>query len=281
MRDEEQIRANEARREAAERRRAERRRRAALFVLLVILALGAVFALGWYVTTVKTIKVIGLTSQTEDRIITRSGLYTGKNIFTYDLYKAKKNIESDPYIRCESISRSLPSTLLITVSERKEFAAVQSGASFCVIDREGVVLALGRSLESCEGLLPVYGLGSMGLKLGDRIDSDGGKLRPYTVMQLIEAIGDRLYMIAAIDISNSSNIRLVTSDGTTVFLGDSVNIPSKVERMFRAMAQVDPFKASTAIIYVNSTGTTDISYPTPEPTIAPETTREPDSADEP
>lgn len=279
MRDEEQKKANEARRQAGEERRAARGRRAALFVLLVILALGAVFALGWYVTTVKTIKVTGLTSQTEEQIITRSGLYTGKNIFTYDLYKAKKNIESDPYIRCEGISRSLPSTLVISVSERKEFAAVQSGGSFCVIDREGVVLALGRSLESCEGLIPVYGLGSMGLKLGDRINSDGGKLRPYTVMQLFDAIGDRLYLIAEIDISNTSNIRLVTSDGTTVFLGDSVNIPSKIERMFRAIAQVDPFKASTAIIYVNSTGTTDISYPTPEPIITPEPTQEPDSTD--
>lgn len=251
---------------------------AAFFAVTAIIIVAVILIAAYFITTVRTITVAGNSVRSGDSIINLSGLYTGKNIFTYDLKTAKRNIEKDPYLKCESVRAVLPSTISIVVTERREFAAILlGGGSYCVIDRTGLVLDIDRTEESVGGLLPIYGLGSMGFTVGTRIDDDGGKLRPYTVMQMLDSIGDRIVKIRCIDISNSSSVKVITVEGVTVMLGDSVNIPSKIDRMFRALEKVDPAKAETAIVYVNSTGTTDLSYPTP----IPETTPEPIETEEP
>lgn len=255
---------------------------AALAAVLAIMVFGALFIGAYLITSVKTITVYGNSEYSDEKIINLSGLYTGRNIFLCDLSAAKKAIEKDPYLKCESVSKKLPSTIVIRVSERREFAALFSGnGAYCVIDREGCVLDVGRSQESVEGLLPVYGLGSMGFSVGTSITDDAGKLRPYTLMQILETIGDRLWAIHSIDVSNSSNVKLITSDGVTVILGDSVNIPSKIERMFIALPKIDPEKADIAVIYVNSTGSVDLSYKTPEPFNTPSPAGTPDPGSEP
>ena len=244
----------------------------AAFIAVAAIAVAAVLFVGAYtITKVRTITVSGNNKYSADSIINLSGLYTGKNIFTYDLGAARRNIEKNPYIKCDSVRRALPSSIRISVTERREFAAILLGSgNYCVIDETGFVLDIGRTQESVEGLLPIYGLGSMGFAVGTRINDDGGRLRPYTVMQMLDSIGDRIVKIKSIDISNSSNVKLTTVEGVTVVLGDSVNIPSKIDRMFRALEKVDPARAGTAVIYVNSTGTTDLSYPTPIPSNTPE-----------
>lgn len=254
-----------------------------LIAIACVLALAGLIVGGYFLTKVNRITVVGNTQYSAETVINRSGLYTGKNIFAYDLGAAKKRIEEDPYLVCSGIRRVFPSGLEINVSERREFAAVaMTGGNYCVIDDTGYVLSVGKR-DSLDGLLPIYGLSSMGFSVGTRIDMDKSKLRPYTVMELIDALGDNSYKIREIDISNASNVKLVTKEGVTVFLGDSVDIASKIQRMFNALAKVDPEKASTAIVYVNTSGTTDLSYPTAAPTETPgpTATPEPGETEEP
>ncbi|MCR5611966.1 MAG: FtsQ-type POTRA domain-containing protein [Clostridiales bacterium] len=247
----------------------------AVIAVLAILIAALLLLGGYFLTKVRRITVTGNENYSSDTIINLSGLYTGKNIFAYDLAAARRGINKDPYLYCEGISRKYPFTLVIRVKERKEFAAILlGGGTYCVIDETGCVLDIGRTEESVSGLLPIYGLGTMNFTVGTRIDEDGGKLRPYTVMRIIENVGDRVSSLKYIDISNSSSVKIVTANGVTVMLGDSVNIPSKIERMFKALPKVDPLKASRAIIYVNSSGSTDLSYPTPAPVITPEPTEQ-------
>ena len=254
-----------------------------LIAIACVLALAGLIVGGYFLTKVNRITVVGNTQYSAETVINRSGLYTGKNIFAYDLGAAKKRIEEDPYLVCSGIRRVFPSGLEINVSERREFAAVaMTGGNYCVIDDTGYVLSVGKR-DSLDGLLPIYGLSSMGFSVGTRIDMDKSKLRPYTVMELIDALGDNSYKIREIDISNASNVKLVTKEGVTVFLGDSVDIASKIQRMFNALAKVDPERASTAIVYVNTSGTTDLSYPTAAPTETPgpTATPEPGETEEP
>ncbi|MBO4384305.1 MAG: FtsQ-type POTRA domain-containing protein [Clostridia bacterium] len=248
---------------------------AAFIAVLAILGLALILIGGYFLTKVRSIAVYGNETYSADAIINLSGLYTGRNIFAYDLAAAKKGVNKDPYLYCEAVSRKYPSQLVIRVKERKEYAAILlGGGSYCVIDESGWVLDIGRSEESVAGLLPIYGLGSMGFTVGTKIDADAGRLRPYTVMRIIESVGSRVSSLKYVDISNSSSVKIVTSNGVTVMLGDSVNIPSKIERMFRALPKVDPLMAQRAIIYVNSTGSTDVSYPTPAPVVTPAPTEQ-------
>ena len=236
---------------------------------------------GYFLTKVKSITVAGNSRYTAETIINRSGLYTGRNTLLYDLDEAKKRIEEDPFLICTGIRRVFPSGLEINVKERREYGAVaMTGGNYCVIDDTGYVLSVGKR-ESLDGLIPIYGLSSMGFSVGTRIDMDKSKLRPYTVMEMITALGENSYKIREIDISNASNVKLVTTDGVTVYLGDSIDIPAKIQRMFKALAKVDPAKASSAIVYVNTSGTTDLSYPTAAPTETPEPAETPEPSETP
>ena len=249
--------------------------RAMLIVLLVLLFIAGAFAGLYYMTIVDSITVTGCERYSADAVINLSGLYTGKNIFLYDLNAAEKSIETDPYLECVGIERVFPSGLRINVNERHEFAAVfTSAGAACIIDKEGYVLEVGR-VSGTEGLIPIYGLGAMGFSVGTAIDNDKSLLRPYTVMEMLRSIVDRTWVIGSIDISNTSSVKLITPEGITVMLGDSVLIPQKIERMFRVLDKVDPEKASGTVLYVNANGTTDISFATPAPTDEPTATPEP------
>ena len=247
---------------------------------LLLIAAGAAIAL-YFVAQVETITVSGCERFSEADVINLSGLYTGRNLYLYDLNEAKHGIEQSPYLDCKAIRRVFPHELHIEVNEREELLAISSaGGIYTVTDREGFVLDVGKRTDTT-GLIPVYGFGSMGFTTGTSIISDRTKLRPYTLMQLIEAIGDRTDRIASIDLSNSASIRITTAEGAVIMLGDSINVPEKIEYMFNALRKADAASLPGAVIYINSNGTADIAYPTPEPTVAPEDTSEPEDTDAP
>ena len=51
--------------------------------------------------------------------------------------------------------------------------------------------------------------------------------------------------------------------------------------MFNALRKADAASLPGAVIYINSNGTADIAYPTPEPTVAPDETPAPTETDAP
>lgn len=251
-----------------------------LLLGLLLIAAGALVAL-YFVAQVETITVSGCERFSEADVINLSGLYTGRNLFLYDLNEAKHGIEQSPYLDCTAIRRVFPHELHIEVNEREELLAISSaGGIYTVTDREGFVLDVGKRTDTA-GLIPVYGFGSMGFTTGTSIISDRTKLRPYTLMQLVGAIGDRTDRIASIDLSNSASIRITTAEGAVIMLGDSIDVPEKIEYMFNALRKADAASLPGAVIYINSNGTADIAYPTPEPTVAPDETPAPTETDAP
>ena len=277
----------ELRREQREKQRIEdiesgaaAKRRNAVFIVLAILMVAGFFVFVYFYATVDTISVRGANRFTPEEIINYSGLYTGKNIFLYDLDEAKANIEKNTYIRVRDISRLFPKELLIEVSERGEFAAlIGSGGSASVIDREGVVLDVGRK-SGTEDLVQVLGMVTMGQSVGVAIDADKTALRPFVLMEIIRAIGDRSDEILSIDVSNTASLRIVTKSGATVMLGDSVDVREKVGYMFGALSKLDAVAPGT-VIYIHSNGTADISHPTQQPAETPAPTEEISETDEP
>ncbi len=257
-------------------RDAEPRRRntAAIILLSALVLLGAAFVAFYFIATVEEISVTGNSRFSEQEIINLSGLYTGKNILLYDLAGARDGIEKNPYIDCIGVRRKLLHTISIEVRERDEFAAIAaSGGLYCIIDREGYVLDVSRRSVD-PSMLTIRGLGSMGFTTGTSIISDRSKLRPYTVMELIDRIGERIDSVEYIDVSNAASVKIGMRSGLTVMFGDSKDVAEKTEYMFRAIAKADASKLSGSVIYVNSNGTADIAYLTPAPT-APAGTDEP------
>ncbi len=255
---------------------------ASAVIVIALVLLGCIFVLMYLITDVDTIVVVGNDPQTHssESIINSSGLYTGKNLFSYDLSAAARRIESDPYVEVLSVKREFPSTIRITVRERTEYAAiVGANSTFCIVDINGFVLYIGPR-SSVDGLISVFGISTNGFCVGTSINADKSKLRTYTLMEIIGATAFRRDDMLLIDVSYTSNVRICTVDGYTVILGDSIDIADKISRMFEALDRFRLTHPDGGLLYVLSSGEVEYSQGA-APTACPSETPMPSSSPDP
>ncbi len=77
-----------------------------------------------------------------EKVIEESGLKTGDNIFFINKSKIKDKMMENSLYREIDISRKLPSTLEISIVERKGKLVLPYGEKFTLLDEEGVVIGL-------------------------------------------------------------------------------------------------------------------------------------------
>lgn len=129
--------------ENMERRQRKRKRpspfKIACLVILVVVATLLFMSTGFF--TVDTIRVKGNEYFTEEEIVNMAHATTGKNLFfrsgSGDIVD---NLESSPYIESVKVSKKLPGTLVITVKEREQVAAIVYNKEYLVIDEDGLLL---------------------------------------------------------------------------------------------------------------------------------------------
>ncbi len=88
--------------------------------------------------TVNQIDVSGIKSLEPEEIIIASGVEDGQKIGDIDLDVVRERVESVGWVRTARVSRILPGTIQIAVSERTPYAFWQQKRKLRLIDREGV-----------------------------------------------------------------------------------------------------------------------------------------------
>ena len=133
------------------RRRHTRRRRhhrsvAVLYKLLsVVVISGAIVAALTLFFKVETITVSGTTEYSSEEIITASGIQQGDNLFLLNKYEIYEFIlEKLPYVSSVSISRKLPDTLLIEVTDSNQGGVIEDHGTYWVLSAEGKILRKAR-----------------------------------------------------------------------------------------------------------------------------------------
>lgn len=109
------------------RRRRGRGRFGPLFKLLCALAVVVALTMGATVFfQVETVVISGNSRYTQEEVIQATGIQTGDNLFRMNKYQiAKQVLQKLPYVEEVMIRRSLPSTIVITVSEWDAVAKVE------------------------------------------------------------------------------------------------------------------------------------------------------------
>jgi cell division protein FtsQ len=111
-----------------------------------LLALGSafffVYALVRYTRTsprfaIRVIEVHGNARRTVDEIKKRAGVAPGQNIFTADLEAMRAVVLDDPWIETAALSRRLPATVTIDITEREAAALVAVGSDLYLATRQG------------------------------------------------------------------------------------------------------------------------------------------------
>lgn len=130
----------------ARRRRYNRRRRQGRFsflyrVLIFVIICGAIAVALTLFFKVETISVTGNSRYSARQITAAGGIQVGDNMFFLNKYKAADAITSTlPYVETVQISRRLPDTLVVTVTECTAPAAISQDGKLWLLSGDGKIV---------------------------------------------------------------------------------------------------------------------------------------------
>ncbi|HYQ41701.1 MAG TPA: FtsQ-type POTRA domain-containing protein [Polyangiaceae bacterium] len=87
---------------------------------------------------IRTVDLVGAKRTTLDQIRSDSGIAVGLNIFALDTDVAERKLLENPWISEVKVTRRLPSTLRVELSEREAAAVVALGERLYLVTPEGV-----------------------------------------------------------------------------------------------------------------------------------------------
>lgn len=124
------------------KRKRGRRRFGLLFKLLCVLAVVVALTVGATVFfRVEAIAVSGNSRYHQQEIIDATGIQMGDNLFQMNKFELERQVEQAlPYIEDVRIRRSLPSTVVVTVTEWDAVARVQGGGENWLVSVGGKLL---------------------------------------------------------------------------------------------------------------------------------------------
>jgi cell division protein FtsQ len=133
---------------------ADRRRpwRIALIALAAIVALvgAGLAATASPLFAARTIRVHGATHLTRDDVLRLAGISVGTNLFYLDGASAARALERDAWVAGATITKDLPSTVVVDVQERTAVAIARVGGVMRLVADDGMLL----DAAAADALLP-------------------------------------------------------------------------------------------------------------------------------
>lgn len=174
--------------------------------------------------TVKEIKVSGSAYLERNEILEISGIEKGSSIFLLQRKKAVQRLLTEPAVLSADISKSYPSTVVITLNGRTPSAYILSEGDCWIVDEKGIIY--GQSSGIQESLPIVTGVDPeqlvLGLPLQDPVLAKA--LEAFVVA--LAAVPD--LEAAELNLTNSQEMVLYTASGLKVLLGDSGKMKQKL-----------------------------------------------------
>jgi UDP-N-acetylglucosamine--N-acetylmuramyl-(pentapeptide) pyrophosphoryl-undecaprenol N-acetylglucosamine transferase len=195
----------------AEKARKQKKFRTRFYVLsitLTVLIAGFILSLSG-LFTVDSIEVQGNAHYSTEEIINMSHAVPGRNI----IYHANKDeitsyLENNPYIKKAVVTRKLPSTLVITVTERNESLAFKYDDDYLILDEDGILLKKTRNVPK---VTLVEGNVVNRIKLGEVIGTEDDE-RLSDTLSLIKAASRADMYFVRVDMSTRRMVRAYIYD---------------------------------------------------------------------
>ena len=274
--------------------RHRKRKKAAAFAMImaivVVAALTALIVLAFSsVFTVRDIMVVGNRNLLREEVITQSGVRKGDKLLSITGGKLRERLEKNRYIEYLGHEFDYRGTLTIRINERLGMAVVNVLGLYYVLDSSGMVLECAGS----EYPVDVAGPRVTGLSLDDNTRVLVGEVLPVSDRGQLEAMKNVINELeetnllgraSQLDVQNTDNIYVMTSEAAKIELGDTRQLRTKLlisrEVLFLRESQGDLEGAKIDVSngqnahYIPAILPTPTSVPTPTPTIAPEETPE-------
>ena len=171
---------------------------------------------------VRNILVQGNQLLDQGQIKSVSDIAPGVNIFKVDLAAAAARLKLIPMVKDVQVTRSLPSTVVIGVEERKPVGLLPTGEGFIEVDGEGVYLQ--KANAGAPGLPVVTGINFNLPGLGEAVDA-AGLGDALTVISGLP--GETVAELSEVHVENDGQIRLYTIEGMQCRFGLAEDIQEK------------------------------------------------------
>ena len=210
---------------------------------------------------------------TREQILAAAGIVEGRNMLTVDLGQARAALENLPQVDRAEVTRTFPSTVALSITERQPVAWVtakkgddpMTAARAFLIDARGIVLR-SRSSESEAGRLPVIsGVETEDLVPGQR--ANWGEILAALELLRLNADSSR-FQIRGIDLAKAC--RLVVSDQRRGQLTFGVQrIEEQLGRLNQILDLVDPSHREIRTVNLVPERNVPVTFHEPEPELSP------------
>lgn len=202
----------------ARQRRAKKRQRVFVTVFLIVLFAAILIVVSRTpLFEIRTVSVEGNECVATEDILSASGLSKGDNIFDRLSAKSEEAIRHLPYISTVSVKKKLPATVVIRVTEEREYAAVVFPERTVLIDRNGKTIRLAG--EEPEAVPRILGCEEGAFAIGDALVLADEK-QTETLMRCLDCIDEYdIENVTEIDLSDKNDISLRLSDALKIRIG--------------------------------------------------------------
>ncbi len=191
--------------------------------LVACLFAGYFFALSGFFG-INNIIIVGNTAVTDEEIIALAGIEKGMNIFAADAAVLSQMIPIEPKIQSATIEKKLPGTIKIIVTEREGVAMMNVGRAMVEIDSAGRIIDRYTRVENASlPLLSGVDTTDQGLIPGSYLE--GGQIT--AALEILQYLPEDAENIGEINVADVQLIKLYTSSGIEIRLGDSSNFQEK------------------------------------------------------
>lgn len=205
------------------------RKQAKIVFGMILFVVGVILLLCSPIFDIRNIEVSGNSKNSNEKIISFSGLELHTNIFKFNKGFVKENIKENAYIENVEVTRKLPSTVQIEIEEREAKYMLQFADSYVYINNQGYMLEISNEKLDIPILIG-FTTDLSNIKAGNRINvTDLNKMN--MVIKIYEAaksngLGE---LITKIDISNEKNYTIILEkEGKTVYLGDCSELNTRI-----------------------------------------------------
>ena len=216
-------------------RRRKRHRGGFIYILatLLVITIAVSFSIGVFFK-INAISVEGNSRYTRDNIREASGIAVGDNLFSIDKEGAKEQIAHRyAYIDDVQISRQLPDTVIISVSESSAVGYIFSGDRYWMINQSGKIVDM-VSGQPPQALICVSGIDPLSPTVGDAVFvSDDQKASLDVLLQLLGEISDNQMIgsVSSIDLLSSYEAEMTYIDRFTIRLEFPCDVRTKIRFM--------------------------------------------------
>lgn len=219
------------------RRRKIRKRRLVICLFMLIVIGVAVFCvlLKTKLFPVKNITVNGSELYTESEIISASGINNKTPIMSISENAVKNRVSRKlPYIETLKIKKRFPDSVIITVSDAKEYYAFKTDDGYFAASESGQILNFYAEIPENTVEVAANGLKiKTGEKVGFSIDAERELFEFLTTYPTSKGI-----KLNGIDLTDSIHIVLRVDDRFEVSLGNKENLKEKIDHLAGMISEI-------------------------------------------